>query len=57
MDADDARRQIDDPAGGDPGADPGPDGYASVVDKRGDDVLDPGVEGVAPTTVAALLKP
>jgi Uma2 family endonuclease len=38
-------------------AGPGRDGYASVADKRGDDVLDPGVEGVAPTTVAALLKP
>ena len=34
---------------------PGPDGYASVVDKRGDDMLDAGVEGVEPTTVAALL--
>jgi Uma2 family endonuclease len=34
---------------------PGPDGYASIVDKRGDDVLDAGVEGVEPTTVAALL--
>jgi Uma2 family endonuclease len=33
----------------------GPDGYGSVVDKRGDDVLDAGVEGVEPTTVAALL--
>jgi Uma2 family endonuclease len=38
-------------------ADPGPDGYAFVADKRGDVVLDPGVEGVVPTTVAALLKP
>ena len=35
---------------------PGPDGYASVVDKRGDDVLDAGVDGVEPTTVAALLN-
>jgi Uma2 family endonuclease len=35
---------------------PGPDGYASVVDKRGDDVLDAGIEGVEPTTVAALLE-
>lgn len=34
---------------------PGPDGYASVVAKRGDDVLDAGVEGVEPTTVSALL--
>jgi len=35
---------------------PGPDGYASVVAMSGDDVLDTGVEGVEPTTVAALLK-
>jgi Uma2 family endonuclease len=34
---------------------PGPDGYASVVSTSGDDVLDAGVEGVEPTTVAALL--
>jgi len=34
---------------------PGADGYGSVVSKRGDDVLDAGVEGVEPTTVAALL--
>jgi Uma2 family endonuclease len=34
---------------------PGPDGYGSVVAMSGDDVLDAGVEGVEPTTVAALL--
>jgi Uma2 family endonuclease len=34
---------------------PGPDGYASVVARTGGDVLDAGVEGVEPTTVAALL--
>ena len=34
---------------------PGPEGYGSIVAKRGDDVLDAGVEGVEPTTVAALL--
>lgn len=35
---------------------PGPNGYASVVAMSGDDVLDAGVEGVEPTTVAALLQ-
>jgi Uma2 family endonuclease len=35
---------------------PGPDGYASIVAKSGEDVLDAGVEGVEPTTVAALLE-
>jgi Uma2 family endonuclease len=35
---------------------PGPEGYASIVAMSGDDVLDAGVEGVEPTTVAALLK-
>jgi len=34
---------------------PGPDGYASVVAMSGDDVLDTGVDGVEPTTAAALL--
>ena len=34
---------------------PGPDGYGSVVAMSGGDVLDAGVEGVEPTTVAALL--
>lgn len=35
---------------------PGPTGYASIVAMTGDDVLDAHVEGVAPTTVAALLQ-
>lgn len=35
--------------------DPGLDGYGSVVHKSGDDVLDARVEGIEPTTVAALL--
>jgi Uma2 family endonuclease len=34
---------------------PAPQGYGSILVKRGDDVLDAGVEGVEPTTVAALL--
>lgn len=34
---------------------PAPQGYGSILAKRGDDVLDAGVEGVEPTTVAALL--
>jgi hypothetical protein len=37
-------------------SDPGPKGYASIVAKSGDDVLDAGIEGVEPTPVAALLK-
>jgi Uma2 family endonuclease len=35
---------------------PGPTGYASVVAKTGDDILDSNVEGVPQTTVAALLE-
>jgi Uma2 family endonuclease len=35
---------------------PGPTGYASIVAKTGDDVLDANVEGVPQTTVAALLE-
>lgn len=34
---------------------PGPDGYGSVRVLHGDDVLDAGVEGMAPISVAALL--
>ena len=34
---------------------PGPDGYASVVERRGDDMLDTGVEGIPSTTAGALL--
>lgn len=34
---------------------PGPNGYASIEHRNGDDVLDAGVEGVPHTTVAALL--
>jgi Uma2 family endonuclease len=34
---------------------PGPKGYASIVAKSGDDVLDAGIEGVEPISVTALL--
>ncbi len=34
---------------------PAQEGYGSIIAKTGDDVLDAGVEGVEPTTVAALL--
>ena len=37
--------------------DPQADGYASVTERRGDEVLDPHVAGAELTTVAALLAP
>jgi Uma2 family endonuclease len=36
---------------------PGPDGYTAVAIRRGPDMLDAGVDGMAPTTVDALFVP
>jgi len=37
--------------------DPGAEGYASVSARRGDDVLDAGVESIGTSTVAELVAP